>query len=542
MSLFLSAMKYNILAAIVLSLSLTACGSKGSKRVSKQTGTAAQAANQATADQTHIESDEHNSSQSNGKTEQTDSGTTSTESQATQEEVDVSQEELDENTSTANTPTTPSTPEAQATETTAKQTTTTDQTQTQQTQDEESKEETVPPQVDNSVLKVTKQTPADPYELRRSTRINSLSSKLLMAQLSEKGLQNTLVSSVSLYYALSMLKNGTAGETEKLLAKKLLSDIGFDQNDIIEKLTVSLVREKNGPTDKLGSFSLANSIWSHKAFNLKQEFLDANEKSFQATHASLDFLNESSVDTINKWVQDSTKELIKEIVDANTLANSLWVLINTAYFEGSWQKEAAKDNLDFKLLDGSSQSVESITMNNTTGKYLEVDTNTRAAQVDFDGGKYSFVVALQETADQKWLKVDGLKILPNVIARLRKAAPTTLKMSLPKMNFGSEVNMSSESQVTSSLGLTPLFTNPNLSRMSEVVLPVGLIRQKTKIELDEKGVKAAAATAVMNYRSAFVAPAANHEIIADKPFLFAIIENDTGAILFNGVVINPKQK
>ncbi len=83
-----------------------------------------------------------------------------------------------------------------------------------------------------------------------------------------------------------------------------------------------------------------------------------------------------------------------------------------------------------------------------------------------------------------------------------------------------------------------LLQDADLSRLSATPSRVDLIKQDTRIELDEKGVRAAAATLVGGVRATSVRPKyPARTIVVDRPFAFAIVERTTQALLFNGVLV-----
>lgn len=80
------------------------------------------------------------------------------------------------------------------------------------------------------------------------------------------------------------------------------------------------------------------------------------------------------------------------------------------------------------------------------------------------------------------------------------------------------------------------------SRMADLDQPIyiGDVAHKTKVKVDETGTEAAAATVVEQGVGA--SAGSGHEpprIICDRPYLFAIVDEPTGAMLFLGVVNDP---
>jgi serpin B len=64
-------------------------------------------------------------------------------------------------------------------------------------------------------------------------------------------------------------------------------------------------------------------------------------------------------------------------------------------------------------------------------------------------------------------------------------------------------------------------------------LCIDFVRQKTFLEVDEEGTRAAAVTAVG------IRPVSFNGIIADRPFVFAIRERLSGTVLFIGLIGDP---
>lgn len=63
------------------------------------------------------------------------------------------------------------------------------------------------------------------------------------------------------------------------------------------------------------------------------------------------------------------------------------------------------------------------------------------------------------------------------------------------------------------------------------------VYHQATIEVDELGTVAAASTAVVMMQKGSSLPPV--DFVADRPFLFAVVEELTGAVLFLGHVVNP---
>lgn len=84
--------------------------------------------------------------------------------------------------------------------------------------------------------------------------------------------------------------------------------------------------------------SIANSIWYNKSFDVLQSFLDNNVEYYNAKVQALDFANPESVNIINKWVAEKTKNKITEIIE-EIPSGTVMYLVNAVYFYGEWKFE-----------------------------------------------------------------------------------------------------------------------------------------------------------------------------------------------------------
>ena len=117
-------------------------------------------------------------------------------------------------------------------------------------------------------------------------------------------------------------------------------------------------------------------------------------------------------------------------------------------------------------------------------------------------------------------------------------------MTLPQFSFDSSVVMKKDMPISKAMGFNFLFQDSaDLSLMATPdSLPsvVGLIKQNSRIELDEKGVKAAAVTIIGGIERTSLPAEPSVQMVVDRPFFFAIIEKNTNTILFTGSVVDPR--
>jgi serpin B len=258
----------------------------------------------------------------------------------------------------------------------------------------------------------------------------------------------------------------------------------------------------------VGVFNLANSIWAHngksdgKPFVFSGAFIDSVQQHYLASANELDFKAPQSPAEVNKWAQLNTNDLIKKIIDLPALNRLVWLIMNAAYFEGGWGTSMARmapgDTFYFTGIDGIRCEAAAIRSRNYKAPVL--DNRSEIYQ---------------------------------------------LSIRMPVFSFTDEVIMRKQDAITEEMGLRPLFLRS--AQFSALVdaekthpdnrdTAVGIIKQQTRIELDEKGVKAAAVTLIGGISKTSVGPRyRNRDIVVDRPFAFSIVENRSQTILFNGV-------
>ena len=339
---------------------------------------------------------------------------------------------------------------------------------------------------------------------------------LTLYQNLESNESNTFFSPISISHALMMTYAGASGETKQEMKRAL--NLTLD-DDSIHKAFNRLDLDLN--TD---IFKIANSIWPSKSFEFEQEYLDTIMVNYGASLKTLDYQNqpEESRITINKWVEEKTKDKIKELIPEGAITQmTKMVLSNATYFKGEWEHVFNPENTENGLFNNS---VDVEYMNQTEIFPYYEDDSLQAIKLDYKSGKSSMIITLPK-GDSYDIKGD--------FTRHR----VTLKM--PKFEFSS--NSISLSKTMKTLGMKSAFDRDkaDFSLMSKSgSLYISDILHKAFIKVDEHGTEAAAATAVLIDTTGFEeVPTAT--LTLDKPFIYQIVDNETGQILFMGHMLKP---
>jgi serine protease inhibitor len=373
--------------------------------------------------------------------------------------------------------------------------------------------------------------------------ISNFGFRLLRTLVRSHGSDNVIVSPLSVSLALSIAYNGAAGDTKAAMAKTLgipsLNDDDF--NHANHGLTSSI-----NQADPAVQMEIANALWAQSGFTINPEFFKLSRDWYSAPVGSLDFANpQHAADVINAWVDKNTHGKISRIVDRVERTDGLLVT-DAFYFKGPWSfpfnQEATKPR-DFHLQNGG--SVKAPLMDNRGEyPYFENDAfqairlpygNERFAMLVFlprkNKGLSNFLASLDRAHWAQWKtgfsKREGSIILP----KLELSWGTSLNDALKSMGMAVAFNI-----------LRADFSRIHPPQPSRLF--ISDVEHKTLVKVDEEGTEAAAATDVEMTVGTLISSGGPRpfEMIVDHPFFFAIAEQESDALLFAGVVMDPTRR
>lgn len=355
----------------------------------------------------------------------------------------------------------------------------------------------------------------------------------LFSKIPEDHQRNLMVSPLSISLALSMTLNGANGETKTAMQNTLgLQGLTPDE---INQIYLDLVNALKNADPKV-VLNIANSIWIRKGFPVLKSFTDVNKTYFDASVTNLDF-DQTALNTINNWVNTKTNGKIPTILESIS-ADEVMFLINAIYFNGKWQYQfdpSKTANSDFTLTGGQNVSVPMMKIKEKFA-YSE-QTGYKALKIPYGRGKFNMVILLPDpgnTSESIASQMDRTK-WETLTAAL--STPVEIDVWFPKFQYSWDIELN---QLLSSMGMAIAFskTDADFSKINaDYQLFITKVKHKTFIKVDEEGTEAAAATSVGIGMTSM--PANPLEFHVDRPFIYAITEEDTGAILFLGKVENP---
>ena len=361
----------------------------------------------------------------------------------------------------------------------------------------------------------------------------------------EKQDANICISPYSIQAALAMTYSGAQGTTQSQMAEAL----SFPKNpaalaDEFQKLDTALLAsvERGG---KDTSLHIANRLFGAAGFSFRPAFLEMLKLQFSAPLEEMEFKKNPSAAAglINQWVEKQTEKRIRDLIPANALTrDTTLVLVNALYLKMPWAEEFfAGATKDLPFLVSGRDKVPVPTMARTD-KFGYADLmGFQAVGVPLRGGQFQFLILLPDKP--------GAMVPPSAALFEKCAALPRRDVSLFLPKFKLEPPTIALGDALKSLGIKAAFDIPQGSanfdgmapRKPDDYLYLSDVFHKTFFALDEKGVEAAAATAVVMMRATAMPVHEDPlEVRVDRPFYFAIQHIPTSACLFFGKITDPQ--
>jgi serpin B len=360
---------------------------------------------------------------------------------------------------------------------------------------------------------------------------------------------NVFSSPFSIRTALGMAQAGAKGETAAQIGQALRSSASDEET--LHVALAAIIQRLNAAGDGNYEMAVANSLWGQEGGSLQSEFLDVMTRHYRGGLHRVDFRRgpDGARAAINRWVEDRTKKKIRELIPAGGLdADTRLVLVNAVYFKGTWLlqfRRAATRDEPFRLEAGGTVQTPLMHQQEEV-RHVQAD-GYQAVDLLYEGGDLSMLVLLPD-------RKDGLRDLENRLsARMLRDCVTQMavrevKLFLPrfKITWGT-VNVCRQ---LAAIGITLAFnrSQADFSGINgykaphEEALFISAVYHKAFVEVTEEGTEAAAATATaITLGAALVTrkPPPVPVFRADHPFLFAIRDRNSGAILFLGRMADP---
>ena len=335
--------------------------------------------------------------------------------------------------------------------------------------------------------------------------------------------ESQIISPISITYALGMLNNGAAGQTQQQINQVLGFTDADAVNSFCQKMLV-LAPQLDTQTKLL----IANNIYVNKDYVLYPEFVKKANDYYFAQPETRDFHDGKTMDVINQWASDHTEQMIDKVLDEKSFSpDAASYLLNAIYFKGEWSSKFDKQNTQQEPFGDTDQQVP---MMRQEGSFLyTANEDCQALQLPYGSGLYTMTVLLPNEGKAvsdilQGMTAEGWKQLN------AKMADVTVDVKLPRFETKADIDLK---DVMANLGMPDAFSpaKADFSNFCSKPTYIDLMKQVARIKVNEEGSEAAAVTIIGMENS--VGPA-HYTFFATRPFLYVISEQSTGAIFFVG--------
>ena len=364
---------------------------------------------------------------------------------------------------------------------------------------------------------------------------------------------NLFFSPFSIRSALGMSQAGARGET----AVEIMKALRISSSPETSQVAFAEINQRlKSAGDGKYEMAVANSLWGQEGASLQSEFLELIGRHYDGGMKLVDFrgASEAARAEINRWVEDKTRQKIRDLIPSGGLdAETRLVLVNAVYFKGMWVlqfKTTATRDEPFYLEDGGKVRVPLMHQQPDRVRYLQA-SGYQAVDLIYMGGDLSMLVLLPDRRDglRDIEKRLSTRLLHDCVSEM---GIREVKLFLPrfKVTWGS-IDMSDH---LTALGMPSAFTRfqadfsgiNGYEPPAEESLFLSAVFHKAFVEVHEEGTEAAAATAAVAMRQGSAMSPHKPPPIpifrADHPFLFAIRDRKSGALLFLGRMTDPSRE
>ena len=339
-----------------------------------------------------------------------------------------------------------------------------------------------------------------------------------------RGDKSKILSPLSITFALGMLNNGADGQT----LKEINQTLGFGEAgaDAINAFCQKMLKESNTLDEKTKAL-IANTIFVNEGcgYRLQEGFIDKANTFYDAQPQNRDFNDGETMDVINQWASDHTEGMIPTVLDTLTYRpDNVSYLLNALYFKGIWSSPFRKENTQDEPFGGG-DDVPMMHQEKSV-RYAENDFY-QAVRLPYGNGAYRMDIFLpreDKTVGEVLESLNGSNWQPKYEYR-------SVDLKLPR--FETDTNQGLI-EIMSDLGMPSAFSvfNAEFPYFCNVPIFISQMFQVAKIKLDEEGTEAAAVTVIGGATSGM--PPVPKPFHANRPFLYIISEQSTGAIFFIG--------
>lgn len=386
------------------------------------------------------------------------------------------------------------------------------------------------------------------------TEADPADAKLAAAAINDFGLQllrdaverdtNAVLSPASIALALAMARAGARGDTAGEMDTVLRGVASDEHATWLNALDAALGARSGTFKNVFGKdadviLRIANQAFAQGGFEWEQAYLDSLASRYGAGLWLVDFVNDADAARrkANEWVAGQTEQRIPELLPKGAVDTlTRLVLINAVYLKSAWFAPFSGTTAaaPFHQLHGSTVDVQ---MMHTIAElpYARGD-GWRAVELPYAGRQLAMLVVVPDDLAAFEAELDG-EALQAIAAAL---SGERVELAFPRFGIETRLDLN---QALAAMGMPLAFDSQqaDFSGITPVAdLYISGVIHQANIDVDEQGTEAAAATGVVMGTTSMPPPPI--PMAVDRPFLFALRDLETGAILFLGRVVEPVER
>lgn len=355
----------------------------------------------------------------------------------------------------------------------------------------------------------------------------------------KKEYQNVFFSPLTCYSSLAILSDGAAGANKV----QIDSVLGLSKRVQLEKVREA-IDAMAGRQVIDGNIQLTNGCWIDRSIKLKKEFLKSYSKEENSKVEIVDMQKPAEVvANVNAWANDATGGTIPELLSANSIGPATKMLLcNSLYLDLPWESKFKPKPWYKRVFTDVNGEQDTLQYMFKMG-YMEYVYDKKFHLVVRNLGQGEQAVYVVVPKEGYTLADIEEEITAKKLSQLTKQMYSQrVRLSIPKFSMEGEFDFE---QPLKNMGVTEMFKpDANFSEMTDENLMVEAIHQKVKVDVNEKRIVAAAVTVVRSGLGSAVGmpnPDEPIDVIADRPFMFFIVDKPTNGIFFMGRYTVPNE-
>lgn len=341
--------------------------------------------------------------------------------------------------------------------------------------------------------------------------------------------ENLAVSPISSALSLAVLENGAGSNTQKEIRKVIgnsklnVESINLGSNYLVQRL-------KAFNDDENGVF-IANSFWFNSDISVKRGFLQKNENYFSFPTYSVDMANENTKTKMENFTIDSSNNIFRNLdfkLESSANLQSIASLVIKDNWLSEFSEEVVSDSFYNDNANLDKDENETATYLTSTERYIKT-AGAAGFVKNLKNTPCMFVALLPNEESSLSDFVDSLD--GSFFYKLSKNIPATdfVKISIP--TFSADVTLNLKSSLES-IGTKTLFTNKaDFSKISDSDISLAGMISTCEFSLSAQGI-----CTDKTIEDGTSNNSAEKEITFNRPFFYAVIENESGIPLIMGTM------